>query len=315
MRSIISKEGAEHKALRQIVQKALAEDHILALHPKFVSIAEDLVFGLRAQTSFDFVHAFSEPFAGQAIALLFARPMEEATAIAQDASSLGLAMGPDAPKHESQVNAACDRLLGMAEALLEGTPTEGFVARLIAAANEIGTGDRQALIDLVVISIFGGVDTTRAQLAFAAYLFAHHPEQWRWLRENSQSIPDAINEVIRTRPTTTWATREATEDFEFDGVTITEGQTLHILVHATGTDPALGSFEGFDIRAERKMHFGFGGGAHHCLGHFVARTDMSAALSVLLHHWKALGIIGAPTFLPDSGNTSPSSLVISPVWD
>ena len=39
---------------------------------------------------------------------------------------------------------------------------------------------------------------------------------------------------------------------------------------------------GFDITAEdRPRHFGFGGGWHHCIGHFVARGDMAEALPLL----------------------------------
>ena len=83
---------------------------------------------------------------------------------------------------------------------------------------------------------------------------------------------------------------------------------MHILVNATGTDPATGHDGVFDIRRKRKSHFGFGGGAHHCLGHFVARTDMAAALGVMVRRWRLIHLNGTPEFLPDSGNTSPLKL-------
>ena len=67
---------------------------------------------------------------------------------------------------------------------------------------------------------------------------------------------------------------------------------------------------GFDITAERKPHFGFGGGAHHCLGHFVARSDMSEALPLLARRLRDPRPGGDATWLPDSGNTGPMSLPI-----
>ena len=170
------------------------------------------------------------------------------------------------------------------------------------------------MLDLIVIAIFGGVDTTRAQLAFAAHLFALHRDQWDWLRDKPEAVPAAIDEVIRMRPTTTWATREALEDVTIDNVTITQGDTVHVMVHATATDPDNGHTGAFDIRARRKMHFGFGGGAHHCLGQLVARTDMAAALRVWLRRWKSIELAGEPEFLPDSGNTSPLKMPVRPVW-
>ena len=219
-------------------------------------------------------------------------------------------MGPRAREYETEFNAAVDRLTVLAERLIDNPPQNSFVHRLLKE----GDTTRQALIDLTVIAIFGGVDTTRAQLAFAAHLFALHPDQWTWLRDHPDAVPAAIDEVIRTRPTTTWATREALEDVTLDDVTIAAGETLHILVHASATDPAIGHDGNFDIRARRKPHFGFGGGAHHCLGHLVARTDMAAALQVWLRNWRSIELAEDPVFLPDSGNTSPLQMVISPAW-
>ena len=120
--------------------------------------------------------------------------------------------------------------------------------------------------------------------------------------------------MIRTRPTTTWATREALQTVELDGITIPKGATLHILVHATATDPRAGGTTTFDIRARRKVHFGIGGGAHHCLGQFIARTDMAAALTQLLKRWRSIDLAEPPAFLPETGNTSPSRLMITPIW-
>lgn len=313
-RSIISQEGPGHKQLRLIARTALSDDFVETLTGDFEDIAAELCDGLRALCEFEFVEVFTEPFAGRATALLLGEPPEEASQIAQDASALGLAMGPEARDHQSQTNAACDRLMQRAERLLANPPTAGLVPRLLKTAKAEGLNDHQALIDLIVILIFGGVDTTRAQLAFAIYLFAQHLDQWSWLSERPDQVPQAIEEIIRTYPTTTWATREAVESFEFDGVSVRQGETLHILVHASGTDPAIGAFSGFDIRARRKVHFGFGGGAHHCLGQHVARTDMAAALRVLLKHWQTFDIAQEPVFLPDSGNTSPASLMIRPHW-
>ncbi|MGI9395233.1 MAG: cytochrome P450, partial [Boseongicola sp.] len=89
---------------------------------------------------------------------------------------------------------------------------------------------------------------------------------------------------------------------------------VHVLVHATGTDPVVGGGPQFDVRANRKIHFGFGGGAHHCLGQFVARTDMARALEVLLKNWREIRLSGTPEYLPDSGNTSPLAMPLAPIW-
>ena len=318
MRSIISREGDSHRQMRRVAMAALTNDYVLSLADRFAMIAEELLTPLRALESFEFIHAFSEPFAGRAVTTLLALPDAEAAAVAKDASTLGLAMGMDAKQYEARVNAACDRLMALADALIEraasGIDRTSFVARLIREGKNHGLDDGQALKDLIVISIFGGVDTTRAQLSFAMALFSDHPDQWTWLRAHPDRVPQAIEEVIRMRPTTTWSTREALESFELDGVEVRAGETVHVLVHATATDPTFGGEARFDITADRKIHFGFGGGAHHCLGQFVARTDMARALGVLLENWLEIKLAGTPDYLPDSGNTSPRAMPLAPVW-
>jgi len=124
---------------------------------------------------------------------------------------------------------------------------------------------------------------------------------------------------MRIRPTTTWVTREATADFTFDGLTIRAGTTIHLFCESAGTDPGGAgdagggaAAAGFDITAgERRPHFGFGGGIHYCLGHYVARTDMCEALTVLARRLREPRPGGEAVWLPDSGNTGPVRLPVA----
>ena len=108
-----------------------------------------------------------------------------------------------------------------------------------------------------------------------AETFLDNPAQWRLLASQPELGKKAVEEVMRVNPTVTWVTREALEDFTFEGLDIAAGTTVHLFSQSAGTDPRAFPDSAFDIEAERKPHFGFGGGAHHCLGHFVARGDMS----------------------------------------
>jgi cytochrome P450 len=195
------------------------------------------------------------------------------------------------------------------------------------------------LRDSLVLLIFGGFDTTRNQLGLAMQSFLDHPVQWRLLAERPELGPAAVEEVMRVRPTTTWVTREATADFTFDGLAIKAGTTIHLFCESAGTDPgdasdaqagpgdasdaetgpwdaggpgSAAAAAGFDITAgERRPHFGFGGGIHYCLGHYVARTDMCEALTVLARRLREPRPAGPAAWLPDSGNTGPVRLPIA----
>ena len=314
-RSIISQEGTRHKQIRLLAAKALEDEFVLSLTPQFENVAANLCRSLRKKSECEFQSEFAIPFAGQAICILMDLPLQRWQEVAKDASTLGLAMGLDYKFYERKINAACDRLIHLADELLshveQNDENPGLISRLVSGLKNFAELDRVDLIDLIVILIFGGVDTTRSQLGFMMALFNRYPEQWKLLQQDPSLVPNAIEESIRAWPTTTWSTREAKEDFVFDGVKFVKGQTIHLLVHASSKDPALGNLPKFDIRTKQRSHHGFGGGAHHCLGHFVARTDMACALHSLLKTFVNFKISGLPIYLPDSGNTSPKYLPLS----
>ena len=311
-RSIISQEGDVHRALRQIATSALSPDYIQGLIPQFDHSAEMLAEKIVKQGECDFMAEFAVPFAGQAICIILGMDIEDWERVSYDASDLGLALGVDCKNHESRFNVSYDRLAALANELIDKARSKpaanNLVSRLVENFDAAELQDPQQLQDLVVISIFGGVDTIKSQLGFVVSLLVEHPDQWKFLRQDPDLVGNAIEESIRLRPTTTWATREAIDDFEFQGQAIKRGEKLHMMVHASACDPEICDEQTFDIQASRKIHFGFGGGAHHCIGHLAARTDMASALKALVKKDVDLSYSSLPTWLPETGNTSPTTL-------
>ena len=79
-----------------------------------------------------------------------------------------------------------------------------------------------------------------------------------------------------------------------------------------GTDPEAFPDPDINIEAEsRKQHHTFGGGVHHCLGHYIARADMSIAIPMLAENFTNITCPGGDEWLPDSGNHGPIRLPIS----
>jgi cytochrome P450 len=224
---------------------------------------------------------------------------------------MGVRIRADLPR----IEAALERLYAYADAVIadrQVRPRDDFVTSLVAAQAD---GDRLTdaeLRDSLVLLIFGGFDTTRNQLGLAMQCFIDHPAQWRMLAQRPELGPAAVEEVMRINPTTTWVTREALTDFTFDGLEIAAGTTIHLFCAAAGTDPAAFGQSEFDITAAgRPAHLAFGGGAHYCLGHLVARTDMSVALPLLARRLSEPRIWGTAAWLPCSGNTGPARLPIA----
>lgn len=315
-RMLLSQEGADHARLRRLANPAFSPKLVTSLKPEFALLANELIDGFAAKGECEFMADFSEPYATRVICTLLGLPHSEWRHLADLAGEMGLALGVTFRQDLERINKATDAMFDYARALIaarsSGELGGDFLSMLIRTNRESreALGD-QELFDMVVLAIFGGIDTTRNQLGLAMDVFLNYPAQWALLAGQPELGRAAVEEVMRVRPTITWVTREAVTDFIYQDLEIARGTTLHLLGQAACSDPRAFPDAGFDITAERKPHFGFGGGAHHCLGHFIARGDMTEALAILACRLRNPRLNGTPVWLPDSGNTGAVSLPIA----
>jgi cytochrome P450 len=319
---VLNLEGEAHHRMRRLLSPAFSRRTVEALRPRFGDLAGELADSFAGPGRCEFMADFAEPYAARVIAILLGIAEEEWRTIAAESATVGLAMGVRIREHLPRIEAALAALYDYADAVIAARrrePRDDLVTSLLKSQSQAGEGGLTAaeLRDALVLLIFGGFDTTRNQLGLAMQLFLEHPGQWRLLGERPELGAAAVEEVMRIRPTTTWVTREALADFTFDGLDIEAGTTIHLFCESAGTDPGqagTGQAGGgtFDITATgRPPHFGFGGGIHYCLGHYVARADMATALTVLAGRCEDPRPAGEAAWLPDSGNTGPVRLPIA----
>ncbi|BCT77792.1 cytochrome P450 [Sinomonas cyclohexanicum] len=313
-KNLLVLEGEDHHRIRRLLNPAFSPKLIKELVPRFQELANELVDAFIDKGEAEFVRDFAEPYATRVLTILLGIPESEWPKIARLASTVGLALGVTFKRDLDKVEAAVAELYEYAEDLIrdrQANPGEDFVSRLVLASRD---GDRlsdEELRNALVLLIFGGMDTTRNQLGLAMQSFIRNPQQWELLAQRPDLGGKAVEEVMRTNPTVTWVTREAVEDFEYQGLTIAKGTTVHLFTQSSGTDPRAFPDPEIDLLAEHAPHYGFGGGVHHCLGHFVARADMSEALPLLARRLANIRLAGGDEWLPDSGNTGPVRLPIA----
>ncbi len=311
-RTILVQEGADHARLRKLVNPAFAPRVVSGLRSDFEAIAAELAADFAGRGKCDFMAEFADPYAARVLCHILGLPRDEADHVLRLSATMGLALGVAFKENETRINAATEAMFAYADALVtkrRTAPGSDFMSALVAASEDNDRLTNEELRDTILMLVFAGIDTTRNQLGLAVATFLEHPDQWEILAQRPDLAARAVEEVMRVRPTITWVTREAIEDFVYNGLKIKKGTTLHLLSEAAGTDPEVFP-PGFDITAERERHFGFGGGPHHCLGHAIARSDMTVALSILPARMRNLRSGGEATYLPDSGNTGPISLPV-----
>jgi len=312
---VLNLEGEAHQRMRRLLSPAFSRRNVEALRPRFTDLAGELTDSFAGTGRCEFMADFAEPYAARVIAIMLGIAEQQWRTIAAESATVGLAMGVRIREHLPRIEAALAALYDYADAVIAARrddPRDDLVTSLVKSqADEDGLTGVE-LRDALVLLIFGGFDTTRNQLGLAMQVFLEHTGQWRLLGERPELGAAAVEEVMRVRPTTTWVTREALADFTFDGLDIEAGTTIHLFCESAGTDAAQAGGGDFDITATgRPPHFGFGGGIHYCLGHYVARADMATALTVLAGRLGDPRPAGEAAWLPDSGNTGPVRLPIS----
>ncbi|HWM17189.1 MAG TPA: cytochrome P450 [Microbacterium sp.] len=308
--TLLSLEGDDHLRLRRLLGPAFRSRTIETMRPQFQALANDLIdtFALRGRV--EFVGEFAEPYASRILCLLLGLPDDQWPQVAHWADDLGKSFGINVRKDLPRIEAALEGLTGYIEEVIADRqvhPRDDLVTTLLTAHESDDALTRRELSVALVFLAFAGMETTRNQLGLALQTFLAHPDQWALLAERPELGGRAVEEVMRVNPTVTWVTREALEDIDLDGLRVPRGGIVQVLSHAIGTDPrAMGEHAAFDISLEdRPLHSGFGGGVHHCIGHFVARTDMSVALPLLARRMPELEADGTGEWLPVSGNTGP----------
>lgn len=309
-KNLLVLEGEEHHRIRRLLNPAFSPASARRLEPAFAEIAEELVAAFVDRGEAEFVSEFAEPYATRALCTMLDLPHSDWPFIASHANTIGFALSVSIKEDIARIDDAVKELYEYVEQLIAeraaGTGTD-VISRLVQYTE---AGDKLTPAELrnaIVLMLFGGMDTTRNQLGLVLQTYVRNPDQWELLAEHPNLARPALEEALRITPTTTWVTREAIEDFEFQGLEISAGTTVHLFTYASGTDLlAYPDGDDIDITAQdRRPHHTFGGGVHHCLGHYIARADMSVALPILARNLTNVRSAGGDVWLPDSGNTGP----------
>lgn len=273
----------EHTPYRNAVMRGFASSYIVAIEPKVVDVARELIEGLRPLGRCEFVEDFAEILPIHIFLTLIDVPLSDRPRLRELGKQL---TRPDGSMTvEALKQAADDYLAPYVEARLANPGTDLFSRILSVPIN----GAPWTLDDarrLCRNLLFGGLDTVVAMVGMIALHLARHPEDQRLLRAQPDLIPAAADELMRRYPTVS-VSRNVTADVEIDGVTLRTGDLVYLPSVLHNLDPA--AFDApEEVRFDRKLnptrHTTMGVGAHRCVGAGLARMEVIA----FLREWLSL---------------------------
>jgi cytochrome P450 len=135
------------------------------------------------------------------------------------------------------------------------------------------------ILDMLVVLVLAGLDTTRATLGYIFKHLAEHPGDRRRLIDAPELAPSFVEETVRYYPIIFGNSRKVLHDSKFHGVQLHKGDMVYALVGAANRDPRFHERAGEVVIDRRKNnHFGFAGGPHRCLGMHLARRELQVAV-------------------------------------
>ncbi|MCY3864955.1 MAG: cytochrome P450, partial [Chloroflexi bacterium] len=135
----------------------------------------------------------------------------------------------------------------------------------------------------MITLLVAGHETTTAQINNALLHLLTARELWEALCAAPETIPEALEEMMRYDPSVcTWRRRAAAAS-TIAGVDIPAGADLLLMLHSANRDPDV--FPEPDLiitsRDNLKDHLAFGYGIHYCVGAPLARLEMAILLETL----------------------------------
>jgi cytochrome P450 len=177
----------------------------------------------------------------------------------------------------------------------------GLLADLIrdADAGESFLTDKD-LVNIGVLLLFAGHDTTMSMIGLSALTLLTHPDQRERLAGEPSQIGPAIEELLRYLTIVQFGLgRVALEDLELGGAQIAKGDLVVVAMAAANRDPrAFQDPDTLDIDRKMARHMAFGYGVHQCLGQNIARAELRTILPELLRRFPDMRLAVEPEQVP-----------------
>jgi cytochrome P450 len=167
--------------------------------------------------------------------------------------------------------------------------------------------DGRPLDDGEVLGMFytfyvGGLDTVYATLSWSMRYLATRPHFQRFLRENLDQLPRAVDEFLRLFSVVS-TQRRVTQDFDFHGVEMHKNDLVVMPIFIACRDPEAYP-DPHEADLERKTSaLAFGSGPHMCLGMHLARRELRIALETFLTRFGEIHIPAGERYAYHAGPT------------
>lgn len=295
---MISLDPPGHMRIRKLANSAFVPSRVGALQGKIVSVANELIDAIfekhGASGEFDFVWEFSALFPVSVVADVIGVDLARRVDFKHWVDDL-LSAGNRAaygPERLAEIERSSNAIRAYFEDIYDqrvAEPRDDLISGFILAEVNGERLTRSEVLNLAILLLIGGVETTTNLLGITFAHFRRNPDALAAVREDPARIPTVLEEVLRFDGPVQMLFRHTMCDTELAGTAIPKGSlVLPLLGSANHDERKFEESERFRWDRNPKEIMSFGQGPHFCLGSFLSRMEARAALQILLERFEEL---------------------------
>jgi cytochrome P450 len=294
----------DHTRLRNLVQQAFTPRTVEQMRQRVSAFADELLAAAAGRDEVDLVEALAYPLPVLVIAELLGVPASDRDSFQRWSADMADSMDPTTHGPGSAAGGAARnelrRYLGAITEERRRQPQDDLISRLVAAEEQGDRLSNDELLDMCVLLLAAGHETTVNLIGNGVNALLDDPDQLRLLRERPGLMETAVDEFMRYDSPVQMNSRVPVEDVEIGGAALRAGQMVLILVGSANRDPEeFTEPDRLDVSRPVNRHLAFGRGIHFCLAAPLARMEAQIAIGSLLERFPDLRRAGEPTRRPN----------------
>ncbi|GAB3382929.1 cytochrome P450 [Spongiibacter taiwanensis] len=300
---MISLDPPDHLRTRTLAQKAFLPRELKKLEIKIQQISDDLVdhaISVSKDNTFDMAWDFAALFPVSVIAEMLGIDKSLRLDFKHWVDNLlaasNRAIYDDA--RLAEIKHASDSLRAYFSKLVDErteNPGDDMISSFIQAEVNGERLSKIEVINLAILLLIGGTETTTNLLGGLLAGYHDHPEAFAAARADRSLVPQLLEEQLRWQPPVQSLFRHTTREVVLNGVTIPENTMVMTLLGSANRDPE--KFPDptvFDLKRDVRGYCTFGQGPHFCMGSFLSKFEAAIAVNKLFDRFKVLEPLQQP---------------------
>lgn len=299
----IAMDATKHDNQRKVVTPAVSPQSLTMMEPLIRERIGHIMDELPIGEPFNWVDRVSIELTTQMLATLFDFPFEDRRKLtywSDMATASPEIAGDDSVTKEQRQEALIECLTvftGIWNERAQQSP-EGkydFIS-LMAHSDVFKEMDPMEFLGNLILLIVGGNDTTRNSISGGVLMLNEHPAEYEKLKADPSLVPNMVSEIIRFQTPLMHMRRTATQDFEFRGKQIKEGDKVALwYVSGNRDETKIERPDEFLIDRNRaRHHISFGFGVHRCMGNRLAEMQLRLVWEEILKRFDRVEVVGEP---------------------